>query len=569
MIRELKAWEWWRVGIVLPLLVLMLVPVGASSPSRLSPLQFRVRLAPEAAEQIAALGLEVPVNGRVFVIVTQDDSGEPRDQIDVVGVPFWGKDVHNLTPWRRVSLGDRDPSVIGYPLENMADLPPGDYYVQAFLNVYTTFQRADGHTVQMHLNSGAGQWLWEAPGNAYSEVRHIHIDPNRRARIHLELTEVIQPPEPLQPGQVLQQGNYNDTDWVKYIKIKSDLLSQFWGRDMYIGANILLPKGYDENSEIGYPAIYFQGHWPGGRAPFGFREGTDFYDFWTSDDAPRFIAVTFRDANPYFDTSYSVNSANVGPYGDAIMTELIPQIETEFRIIREPWARLLAGGSTGGWEAMAMKVWNPDFFSGTWAWCPDSVDFHYFQLVNIYEDENAYFTEFDWMKVERPSARQSDGNLIWTIKQENDWERAMGPNDRSGGQWDIWEAVYSPVGDDGFPQPIWDQVTGVIEDSVAQYWLENYDIVYKLQQGWSDLGPKLDGQLTVTNGMMDTYYLNEATYLLWEFVEGADPPADIAFDFGFREPHCWIGESPNNPGQEMSYMEFVQIAGEWVEAHKP
>ena len=573
MMRIARTSKVWRVALVL-VMILGLFTMAAGSvaspgwPAR--PMRFRVRLTAQAALGIAELGLDVPVTGRVFVIITQDDGSEPREQIDVTGVPFWGKDVHNLWPGRSVLLRDKDGSVIGYPLEHLADIPPGMYYVQAFLNVYTTFHRSDGHVVEMHLNSGAGQWLWEAPGNAYSEVQHVYLDPAKGGVVSLPLTQVIQPDKPLEPGEVLQQGNYEDTDWVKYVKIQSAHVSEFWGRPMYIGANILLPKGYDENPDLEYPVIYLQGHFPGGRAPFRFREGTEFYDFWTSDEAPRLIVVTFRDANPFYDTSYSVNSANVGPYGDAIMTELIPYIEENYRIVREPWARLLAGGSTGGWEALAMKIWSPDFFSGTWGWCPDSVDFHYHQLVDIYEGENAYFTEYDWVMVERPSARATDGNLYFTIKQENDWERAMGPDDRSGGQWDIWEAVYSPVGDDGYPQPVWDPVTGVINHQVAEYWRDNYDINYKLQQEWPEIGPKLVGQLTVTNGDMDTYYLNESSYLLRDFLESTtDPYADATFDFGYKQPHCWIGESPNNPGQEMTYVEFVQIAGEYLAAHAP
>ncbi len=559
-----------HLGLVLALLILISTQVSGAAPSRRGCFGFAVRLTWKAAKEIRDLGLQVPITGRVYVIITKDDDGEPRDQIDVTGVPFWGKDVHLWTPIRTVRLNDGDPSMIGFPLEKLADIPAGDYYVQAFLNVYTEFHRADGHVVQMHLNAGEGQWLWESPGNAYSDPKLVHLDPAQGCTVYLRLTNVIPPIYPLEPGDVLQQGSPEDSDWVKFVKIKSDVVSDFWGHPMYIGANILLPKGYDENPDTFYPVIYMQGHFPGGRAAFGFREGNDFYDFWTSDEAPRFIAAAFRDANPFYDTSYSVNSANVGPYGDAIMTELIPYIEENFRIIQEPWARLLAGGSTGGWEALAMKVWNPDFFSGTWAWCPDSVDFRYHQLVNVYEDDNAYFTEYDWVKVERPSARRPDGNLLFTIKQENDWERAMAPDDRSGGQWDIWEAVYSPLGDDGYPEPVWDPITGVIDHSVAEYWMENYDIRYKLEQEWPEIGPKMVGHLTLTNGDMDTYYLNESSYLLRDFLESTtDPYADATFDFGYKQPHCWIGESPNNPGEEMSYIEFLQIAAEFVEAHAP
>lgn len=565
-----KGWHALRVGFVPALFLLTTFQFTGRPPDKPSPLEFRVHLTAQAAEGIADLGLEVPVNGRVFVIVSRDGDIEPREQIDVTGVPFWGKDVVEYAAGDRVSLEDRDDAVLGFPLESLAELPPGDYYVQAFLNVYTTFHRADGHIVQMHLNAGEGQYLWESPGNAYSQVQQINLDPGRGGKVDLELTEVIPPIEPLLPGEVLQQGNPRDTDWVKYIKIKSDLLTEFWGHDMYIGANILLPKGYDENPENFYPVIYQQGHFPGSRAPFGFREGNAFYNFWISEDAPRFIAVVFRDANPYYDTSYSVNSANLGPYGDAIMNELIPAIEEKFRIQATPWTRILAGGSTGGWEALAMKVWNPGFFGGTWAWCPDSVDFHYHQIVDIYDDDNAYFTFYDWNKVERPSARRSDGNILFTIRQENLWELAQGPDDRSGGQWDIWEAVYSPVGSDGYPVPVWDPVSGAIDHQVAQSWQQNYDLTYYIQQNWSTVAPEINGQLTVTTGMMDTYYLNESTYLLKEFLDQAtDPTADVKFDFGFRKPHCWLGESPNNPGEQMTYPEFIQIASDWIADHYP
>ncbi len=568
LITELFNWKHLRLAIVPSLLLFTAGQGFLKSPGSAS-LEFRVHLSEQAAQEITNLGLQVPVDGRLYIILSQDGNGEPRDDIDVTGVPFWGKDVYSFSPDTKwVSLSDQDPDIIGYPLANFSDLPEGDYYVQAFLTVYTLFQRADGSTLLMHQDAGEGQWQFESPGNAYSQPQLVHLGDPKWGKIYLDLTEVIPPFQELQPGEVLQQGNPRDTEWVKYPKIRSESVSAFWGQDMYVGANILLPKGYDENPDTFYPVIYLQGHFPGDRAPFGFRPGNAFYDYWIADDTPRFIAVTFRDATPYYDTSYGVDSANVGPYGMAITTELIPYIESNFRIIGEPWARVVAGGSTGGWEALAMKVFWPDMFGGTWAWCPDGIDFHYFQLVDIYDEDNAYFTYYDWINVERPSARRPDGNLRFTIKQENYWERAMGTNDRSGGQWDIWEAVYSSVGPDGYPMPVWDPVTGVIDHAVAEYW-KYYDLNYIIQQNWAVLGPKLDGALTVTNGMMDTYYLNEATYLFDEFVQTASPPADIKFDYGFREPHCWTGESPNNPGEEMTNQEFIQIASDWVEAHRP
>lgn len=533
------------------------------------PITFQIELSEAAALQIERLGLTVPAAGRLFVIVTRSGEREPRRQTGVTGVPFWGMDVRDFGVTSTVTMDSRDSGVIGYPLHSFDQLPAGEYFVQAFLSVYTRFERSDGHVVEMHLNSGAGQDLWSAPGNAYSEPQRVMLGPDRGGQVHLSLSQVIAPIEPLHEGEVLQQGNPRDTEWVKFVKIRSELLSEFWGHDMYIGANVLLPRGYAENRERRYPVIYLQGHFPGRRAPLGFQEGASggrmaqLYDYWLADESPQVLAVTFREANPFYDTSYDINSANMGPSGDAVVHELIPYIERTFRGVGEPWARVLAGGSTGGWEALALQVFYPDYFGGTWAWCPDPVDFHYYQIVNIYDDRNAYFTEYDWVSVERPNSRRPDGNIRTTVRQENLYELAKGPNSRSGGQWAVWEALFGLVGSDGYPQPIWDMGTGVIDRAVAEYWREHYDINHYLQQNWAAVGPKLRGKIHVATGDMDSYYLNDAVYLLQEFLDSTtDPPAEATFEYGWRRPHCFIGYSPTRPGEDLSYTEFVDMAAE-------
>lgn len=539
--------------------------------------RFEVELTAEAGQAIAALGLEVPVTGRIFVVLTRDSTSEPREQVDVTGVPFYGLDVRDLAPGMPVLLGDETAGVEGYPLARIADLPPGEYYVQAFLNVYTTYHRADGRTLEMHHETGEGQNLWRSPGNAYSAVQRVRLDPRRGRIVTLQLSRVIPPIEPVPEGGVLDQGNPQDGELVKFIKIRSPRVSEFWGRDMYIGANVLLPRDYHENPGARYPVIYLQGHFPGRRAPFNFSEADDappraraFRDFWLSPRAPRVIAVTIRDANPYYDTSYSVNSANVGPYGDAIVEELIPELERRFRIIAEPWARVLAGGSTGGWEALAMQIFYPDAFGGAWGWCPDPVDFHDYQLVNIYQDANAYYADHEWLRVERPSRRFVDGNVDYTIEDENAFERVSGPNGRSGGQWAIWEAVFGPVGPDGYAAPIWDPVTGEIDRETAAYWREHYDLTDYLRRNWKQLGPKLTGKLHVTVGDMDDYYLNEAVYRMQAALDSlSDPPARATFEYGRRKGHCWIGHSRERPGEDLGYEEFVRIAAGYMARNAP
>lgn len=561
---------------------LILFFLGASCQSGNNPatpgnsLDFQVTLSEEAATGIADLGLEAPITGRLFVIVSRNDEREPREQIGVNGVPFWGRDVSGFEAGATVSLSENAIGFRGFPFTSFSELPAGDYLVQAFLSVYTTFNRADGHTVAMHLNSGAGQNQWRAPGNAHSEVVQLSLDPASKQTIALTLDKVIPPIEPLGEGDVLQQGNPSDSEWVKYVKIKSEKLSTFWGRPMYIGANVLLPAGY-ESSSVAYPAIYLQGHFPGRRAPFRFVEGAagqgrseGFAEYWTSGKAPKMIAITIRDANPYYDTSYSVNSENLGPYGDAIMEELIPYLESQFRIIPEGWARVTAGGSTGGWEALAMQIFYPEDFGGTWSWCPDAVDFNYHQIVNIYEDENAYYTQNEWHRIERPNARKFDGNIQSTVRQENHMELATGSKSRSGGQWAIWEAVYGPVGDDGYPRPIWDPMTGTIDKETAAFWKENYDLNEQLRSGWETLGPQLAGKIHIATGDMDTYYLDNAVYLMEDFLNNtSSPKADAVVEYGRRKPHCWIGESPVRKGEDINYKEFVDLVADHFEQNKP
>jgi hypothetical protein len=563
----------------------------AMAPAQAAPLRFELRLDSAAAAGMAGLGLEVPVNGRAYVIVTRDSAREPRRQVGVAGVPLWGVDVHDWRPGTSVVLADapRGPDgggggaaggspgaydtgvVAGYPLDRIAELPAGDYYVQGFVNVYTTFRRADGHTVRLHQDAGDGQNPWISPGNAHSAVRRVRLDPAAGGTVVLELTDVIAPIEPVPPGGTLQQGNPQDREHVRFVKIRSALLSEFWGRDMYIGANVLLPRDHAANPGRRYPALYHHGHFPGRSAPFGFGSGArqgraaGFDEFWLSDDAPEMVVITIRDANPFYDTSYSVNSANVGPYGDAIVHELIPHLEREFRLIPGRHARVLAGGSTGGWEALAMHVFYPDEFGGSWSWCPDAVDFRAYQIVNIYEDANAYTLDRGWLEVERPGMRRPDGNVLYTMRDENRFELAVGNRSRSAGQWAIWEAVYGPVGPDGYPQPIWDPHTGAIDREVAEYWRSHYDLTAHLRRSWPVLGPKLRGEIHVAVGDMDNYYLELATYLLQEFLDSADPPADATFEYGRRQPHCWIGHSRERPGEQLSNSEFVRIVGEYLQ----
>jgi hypothetical protein len=285
------------------------------------------------------------------------------------------------------------------------------------------------------------------------------------------------------------------------------------------------------------------------------QEAYDFYRTWTEPNFPRMLIIEVQHANPYYDDSYAVNSANLGPYGDAITYELIPYIEEQFRGIGEGWARFLYGGSTGGWEALAVQVLYPDEYNGTFAACPDPIDFRAYTLVDIYDDDNAYYAEGPFKRTKRPGHRNWLGAVDLTLEDYNHLELVLGAKSRSGDQWDIWEAVYSPMGDDGYPQRIWDKMTGEIDHGVAEYWRENYDLRYIMERDWETLGPKLEGKIHIYVGDMDNYYLNNAVYLTEEFLESTtNPYYNGVVDYGDRAEHCWNGDQEN--GNHISRLRY-------------
>ena len=394
-------------------------------------------------------------------------------------------------------------------------LEPGDYYVQALLNVYTTFHRSDGSVVKLHLPAGDGHDPFISPGNLVSTPKLLHLDPALGGTFALKLDQVLPPLEMVPPGGTTQQGNPIDTKHDKHIKIKSALLSKFWGRPMYIGADVLLPKGYDDpaNRDVRYPVIWHQGHF--GERVIYFDEdlGDELSQWWVSDSAPRFILVSLRHENPFYDDSYAVNSANLGPYGDAIARELMPAVERSFRIIRARWARTLGGASTGGWESAAQMIFHPELYSGAWMFAPDPLDFHRLQLVDIYDDLNAYFVGDPSAGVPQPAYRDDSGSVSYTMEQANHWELALGNHSRSGwGGWDFCDAAFGPQGADGYPAPIWDKQTGMIDHAVAEQW-RRVDLGDYVQRHWATLGPKIAGRMFFYCGLADNFYYEYPTQL--------------------------------------------------------
>jgi len=540
-------------------LLALILPVAAAAAT---PLRFTVRY-----QATLAPG---PLDGRLIVLIAADGSKEPRLQLDIENstdatAQAFGVDVEGWAPGRDAAV---EGDAVGYPLPTLSALPAGDYWIQAVLHRYETFRRGDGQVLKLPPDRGEGQKWNRAPGNLVSAPRRVHIDARTSGTVALTLDRVL-PPIAVPP----------DTKYLKSVRFRSEKLSRFWGRDTYLSALVLLPEGWDAHPAARYPLIVYHSHFspdlqgyrgeppdpdlppvdlaalavhcPNGHEDcdrYGYQRmvaeyGWRFHQQWVGPRFPRVLLVQIQHANPYYDDSYGVNSANVGPYGDAITEELIPHLERTFRGLG-PWARGMYGGSTGGWISLAVQVFYPDAYNGAIVNCPDPVDFTAYVSVDLTQDRNAYLSEGPFRRTPRVSTRTPEGFTKSTMEQDNHAELVVGTRSRSGGQFDIWEAVYSPVGSDGYPRRIWDKRTGAIDAEVASYWREHYDLRHILERDWARLGPKLQGKLWINVGNLDTFFLDVAVHRLDDFLRStANPRSDAVVRYGSRDGHCWSGDA--------------------------
>ena len=539
---DVKAWgRLWSgcIGVLL-LLVLLGQTLGATVP------RFEVTLAPGLVAE--------PVQGRLLLLISNRETPEPRYLVGeyqfLSSQLVFGVDVSEMKPGVSVPIsGD----TFGYPLQRLDRVPPGDYQVQVVFHRYERVTREDGHTVLLPWDRGEGQRWDLAPGNLFCASRTVAITAEPTAPVRIQLDRMMPPlPEPV------------DTPYIKHIRLKSEKLSHFWGRPVYLGAVVILPRGWAEHPKARYPLVIKHDHFaptfarfkeesPGAEISGPQRQilqrAHDLYRLWTGPDFPRVILAFIQHPTPYYDDSYGVNSPNNGPYGDAIAQELVPHIEQRFRGLGAGWARTLYGSSTGGWTALATQVFYPDGYNGCWAACPDSVDFRSHILVNIYREGNMYYRQGPWMRFPIAGACDGAGNMISTIEAQNHRELAFATRGRSGFQWDGWDAAFGPVAKDGYPRPLFDKRTGVIDSQVALWWREHADLSHILQRDWARIGASLRGKIHVYVGDRDTYFLQNPVYLLEEVCRSLDPLAEAEFHYGKDFGHCWSGH-PEAPGQK-------------------
>jgi hypothetical protein len=504
---------------VLIVLSLTLVPMDDCAAAPPSAVRIEVRLG-----RVDAGGNGWPAHGRLIVVLGKPGDREPRLTIGQTGMDapaLLGADVANLAPTASAVLDDR--STI-FPVRALADLKPGKYAIQAVL----------------HTNRDLN--FPNAPGDLFSPVTPAEIGTaDGAAVIRLELTGAV-------PAETLPA----DTGQVRFIKIRSKRLSDFHGRPIDLRAGVILPRDFERSPDRRYPLRI---HIGGYGARFTdvltmMAKGHGFERAWMSEQGPRFVLVHLDGAGPLGDP-YQVDSANHGPYGAAVTEELIPFIESTFRGIGRGDSRVVDGGSTGGWVALALQIFYPDFFNGAWSFCPDSVDFRSFQLIDIYDDANAYVNRHGF---ERPSARDVSGEVRYTMRHECGLENVLGLGGTwtlSGAQWGAWNATYGARGADGLPVPLWDPVTGAIDRQAALHY-RGYDLREILERNWQVLGPRLAGKLHIWVGEADDYFLNNAVHRLDRFLSNAAPAYGGSITYGPGQGHCWMGISEREMMRQMA-----------------
>ena len=298
--------------------------------------------------------------------------------------------------------------------------------------------------------------------------------------------------------------------------MKSEVLSDFWGRDMFLEAGVVLPPNHRAGERL--PVCYYI-HGFGGSHTGAWRSGLA-GRMAAGSGYPRLIVVF---PNSTFSLGHHIwaDSVNTGPWGQAFTEELVPAIQRHFGGYGKPEGRFLSGHSSGGHSSLWLQVAYPDFFGGVWSGAPDPVDFRDFIGIDIYEYENAY--------------TNPDGDEVMFVRKGEAWITSIRKYTKGelgrrayGGQMASFDAVFSPRGEDGRPMALFDRKTGVIDPFVAGHW-KNYDISLKLRENWDDLGPRLAGKLHIYVGTLDSYRLDGAVRLLDKELTALGSDAEIVY----------------------------------------
>lgn len=427
-------------------------------------------------------------SGRVYLFFTADQQKEPR-----LGPswfhpePFAAMDVPSWPAGKALRIGrSSGKDLYSFP-RTFSDLQLAGYRVQAVAR-FNPWDRRVGPGI----------------GNAYSQP------------VTLPTSQAGLQPISLQLDQVVPDAPFPENPWCRLLKVRSRLLSEFHGREIFLQACVVLPASYGSQLQRRYPVILEVPGF-GGTHLLGVKDGP------VAEQNPgnvEFVRVTLDPSCPLGHHVFA-DSANNGPVGQALIQEFIPALDQQYRTVAAPTARFLTGHSSGGWSSLWLQVTYPDFFGGTWSTAPDPVDFHDFQQIDLYAPGSNMFR--DGAGNRRPLAREYGRISIWYDDFDR-METILG----YGGQLRSFEAAFSPRDRQGQPVICWDRRSGSVYTATAAAW-RKYDIRLTLESRWRELGPKLRGKLHVFMGDADTFFLEGATRRLQVSLQklGSDAVVEI------------------------------------------
>jgi hypothetical protein len=485
-----------------------------------------------------------PVSGRLLLFAQDAKSAEAQaahtggkvEEVDTS--PFFptqtavaARELDRLAPGQVIDI---DTDRLAFP-QGWSQLPPGDYYVQAVLDVDHDYN---------YGGRGAGDLV--------SPVLKVHLP--TAAIPGLSLDTVLPARDPWQLGRraapEAQAALPAARAHARLIDFTSPLLSAFRGRPVHMRGRVLLPPDYDAKAKATYPVVYYmQGF--GGSNDRVIGTLVNVYAAMAKGGMPPMIWVFLDESGPTGTTEFA-DSVNNGPWGRALTTELIPQLEKTYRMDARPSGRFLQGHSSGGWATLWLQTRYPKVFGGTWSTSPDSSDFHDFTGPDLYAPHANVYRRPDGTPY--PLVRDQ-GKVLATFEQFARLERVLGPY---GGQMASFEWVFSPRGKDGRPEPMFDRDTGDVDPAVVAYWRDHYDIAHRLQQHWPELKPYLDGKIHLYVGTADTFYLDGAAHKLKAVLDGLHAKSDIRFIPGRTHFDLYrIGKDRNGLLKQISWAMYA------------
>lgn len=308
-------------------------------------------------------------------------------------------------------------------------------------------------------------------------------------------------------SNVFPQRPFSSSDSIKEVMLASPLLTSFRKMAIFHKAGIYLPPSYFTKPQQEFPVVYVIPGWGGVHQQVASGNARKLYGLGSGDEKI-YVFLNPEVQTPYGLHAY-VDSRVNGPWGTALIRELIPYIQQTFRASRDPKLTFIMGQSSGGYGALWLALHFPSSFGGAWITAPDPIDFSNFTGIDIYKDNNAFVDA---------QGKERGIYIINGVPKSSIREGYIKENfDGDGGQQQSFEAEFGVPDKNGRPQPLYDS-SGKINRKVAESW-KPYDMALYVKSNASMLRKKLTGPVKIYAGSKDNFLLDKSVSLFGEKVK--------------------------------------------------